>query len=76
MEESPRKKVMRQKIETVNTENRVVKRKLTEEIEYSSQLGSDLDSLKEEYEQNLLGLSQIEHQYGQLISKLVQDKKS
>ena len=72
LEESPRKKVMRQKLETVNTENRVLKRKLTEEIEYSSQLRSDLDSLKEEYEQNLLGLSQIEHQYGRLISKLVQ----
>ena len=75
LEESARKKVMRQELETVNTEseNRVLKRKLTEEIEYSSQLGSELDSLKEEYEQNLLGLSQIEHQYGQLISKLVQN---
>ena len=74
--DSPRKVQMRQKLEQSEAENRFLKRKLTEEIEYSSQLDTELDRLQDEYEQNLHGLGEIEQKYGRLIGKLVSEKGS
>ena len=67
---------MRQKLEQSKAENRFLKRKLAEEIEYSSQLDTELDRLQDEYEQNLHGLGEIEQKYGRLIGKLVSEKGS
>ena len=49
---------MRQELEQSKAENRFLKRKLTEEVEYSSQLDTELDRLQDEYKQNFHGLGE------------------
>ena len=49
---------MRQKFEQSKAENKFLKRKLTEEVEYSSQLDTESDRLQNEFEQNLHGLGE------------------
>ena len=56
--DSPRKVQMKQKLEQSKAGNSFVKRKLTEEAEYSSQLDTELDRLEDEYKQNLHGLGE------------------
>lgn len=54
LQETPRKKALRHQFEKSNLENTMLKRKLSQETDVTSKLETDIETLKQEYDENIL----------------------
>ena len=74
LQESPRKRDLRSRLESSAKDSRELKRKLDSSFEEIEKLGAELDSVTDHYNKNIRLLSRSEQQYGLIIEKLLQER--
>ena len=72
LEDSPRKKQLRNKLEETQKQNRNLKRKLCEDAVEMEKMDKELFEVSEDYRQALSALSGVENSYGQLVARMMQ----
>ena len=74
LQESPRKRDLRSRLELSEKDSRELKRKLDSSFEEIEKLGAELDSVTDQYDENIRLLARSEQQYGLITEKLLQER--
>ena len=75
LKDSPRKKQLRNKLSRTEKQNKDLKRKLDDSFEKITELDEEFENLTSDYERTLSTLGNLEAEYGQVITRLLESRE-